>query len=79
MHFFIFHVLIGSAIAYFMQAHIKWVAERVTPFVPLQVVIKILLDALLAVGWIVVAPAILVARYQWLKEQEENDDGSDES
>jgi len=70
MHFFIFHILIGSAIAYFMQPQIKWVAERLTRYRALQAMIKILLDALMTVSWVIVAPAILLARYK-IKERDD--------
>lgn len=69
MHFFIFHILIGSAIAYFMQPQIKEVAERITSIRFLQAALKILLDALMAVSWIIVAPAILFAKHK-LKERD---------
>ena len=71
MHFFIFHILIGSVIAYFMQPQIKAVAESVTRYSWLQAVIKILLDALMSVAWVIVAPAIVFARYHL----EKKDDG----
>lgn len=73
MHFFVFHILIGSAIAYFMQPQIKWVAERVTRYRFLQAMIKILLDALMAVSWIIIAPAILIAKYNMKPKDETND------
>lgn len=69
MHFFIFHILVGSAIAYFMQSHIKQLAERATNYKVLQIAIKILLDALMAVSWIIIAPVIFIANHK-LKEKD---------
>ena len=73
MIFAFLYFLIGSAVAYFMQPQIRYIAERMTSYVWLQAVIKILMDAILSMTWIIGAPVLISLKlYLQGKENEED-------
>jgi len=47
-----------------MQPQIVWLAENITTRTWLRAVLKILMDALLSVTWIVGAPLLLLIKYK---------------
>lgn len=77
---FIIWLIIGSAVSYFMQPQIRWFSEYVTKFKPFQTIIKILLDALLGVGWLIFAPALymLVSNLKMMEEAKSLKEKKDE-
>jgi len=68
-----FYLLVGSAIAYFMQPQIRWLAEYAVPeFRWAQVILKIVMDAMLSLTWIVFAPGLLALKF-YLERKSRNE------
>jgi hypothetical protein len=58
MIFAFLYIVAASATAYFMQTHIQWLTERITTYQWLQTILKIVLDAIIGITWIVSVPML---------------------
>jgi hypothetical protein len=56
----IVYVLIGSAVSFFLQSHIKWLARHWSRHWMVRPILEIVLNAAISLSWLITAPMLLV-------------------